>query len=443
MDFVNQFIRHIHQQHLFTQKDRLLLAVSGGIDSMALAGLCKKAGFNFGIAHCNFQLRGTASDGDEAFVKARAEEWEVPFFSIRFNTKTFAAENKQSIQEAARVLRYEWFEEIRSGNGFDYLLTAHHANDTVETMLMSFFRGTGINGLTGIKEQNGTIIRPLLFAKRTELEAFLEAEQLGFVQDESNLKSEYTRNFIRNELLPQIAGIYPEVENNLIANVDRFKETARLYQQSVEQYKKKLLVPKGAEVHIPVLLLLKSVAPSTLLFEIIKNYGFGAAQMPEIMRLTESDPGHYIASATHRLIRDRRHLILAPLQSVENARVLVEQTGRFIFKEGILTVEQLEKQGNAIPREPETAWLNAAEIQFPLVLRPWKTGDYFYPLGMTKKKKISRFLIDKKLSMTQKEAVWVVEMNRKIVWVVGQRVDDRFRINGNTEQVIELRYLKN
>ena len=161
------------------------------------------------------------------------------------------------------------------------------------------------------------------------------------------------------------------------------------------------------------------------------------------MRLTESDPGHYIASATHRLIRDRRHLILAPLQSVENARVLVEQTGRFIFKEGILTVKQLEKQGNAIPREPETAWLNAAEIQFPLVLRPWKTGDYFYPLGMTKKKKISRFLIDKKLSMTQKEAVWVVEMNRKIVWVVGQRVDDRFRITGNTEQVIELRYLKN
>ena len=443
MDFVNQFIRHIHQQHLFTQKDRLLLAVSGGIDSMALAGLCKKAGFNFGIAHCNFQLRGTASDGDEAFVKARAEKWEVPFFSIRFNTKTFAAENKQSLQEAARVLRYEWFEEIRSGNGFDYLLTAHHANDTVETMLMNFFRGTGINGLTGIKEQNGTIIRPLLFAKRTELEAFLEAEQLDFVQDESNLKSEYTRNFIRNELLPQIAGIYPEVENNLIANVDRFKETARLYQQSVEQYKKKLLVPKGAEVHIPVLLLLKSVAPSTLLFEIIKNYGFGAAQMPEIMRLTESDPGHYIASATHRLIRDRRHLILAPLQSVENARVLVEQTGRFIFKEGILTVKQLEKQGNAIPREPETAWLNAAEIQFPLVLRPWKTGDYFYPLGMTKKKKISRFLIDKKLSMTQKEAVWVVEMNRKIVWVVGQRVDDRFRITGNTEQVIELRYLKN
>ncbi|ANH81002.1 tRNA lysidine(34) synthetase TilS [Niabella ginsenosidivorans] len=442
MELLNRFIENIHKHYLFTKKDRLLLAVSGGVDSMALTGLCKKAGFDFGIAHCNFQLRGTASDADEAFVKAWAGKWAVPFYSIRFNTGSFAAENRLSVQEAARVLRYEWFEELRSRNGFDYILTAHHANDTIETLLMNFFRGTGMNGLTGIKEQNGVIVRPLLFAKRTELEAFLEQEGLSFVQDESNLKNDYTRNFIRNELLPQIARVYPEVEQNLIANIDRFKEATRLYQRSVEQYKKKLLLVKGAEIHLPVLLLLKSAAPSTVLFELIKEYGFSAAQVPEIMRLTESGSGHYIVSATHRVIRDRRHLILAPLQAVENARVLIEQPGRFPFKEGVLAVKQLQLEDHRIPTDPGTAWLDAAEIRFPLILRPWKTGDYFYPLGMTKKKKISRFLIDKKLSLIQKEAVWVVETDRKIIWVAGQRMDNRFKVTERTKQIIELRFLK-
>lgn len=418
-----------------------MLAVSGGVDSVVLGQLCKLAGFDFGLAHCNFQLRGTASDADELFVKTQAEGWGVPFYSIRFNTKEFAAANRLSIQEAARELRYEWFEEIRKREAFDYVLTAHHANDNIETVLMSFFRGTGMNGLTGIKEKNGTLVRPLLFARRAELEQFLGEQSLSFVQDASNLKDDYTRNFIRNRLLPQLASVYPEVEQNLTGNVQRFREADALYRQSVAQYRKKLVTEKGNELHIPVLLLLKTVAPLTVLFEIIRDYGFGAAQLPEVFALTASDPGRFMASATHRVIRDRKHLIIAPLAPAPGSRVPVEDPGNYFFEEGKLEL-RLREIGSTIPAEAATAWLDARYIQFPLVLRPWRTGDYFYPLGMDKKKKVARFLIDLKLTATQKEKVWVLEMGQKIIWVVGHRIDHRFRVTGTTGNVLEIIYKK-
>lgn len=441
MDLLTRFVAHIRQQHLFTKNDRLLLAISGGVDSVVLGQLCKQAGFDFGVAHCNFQLRGADSDADEQFVKALSESWQVPFYSIRFNTRVFADENKLSIQEAARVLRYEWFGEIRKREVFDYVLTAHHANDNIETVLMSFFRGTGINGLTGIKEKNGTVVRPLLFVKRTELEQFLSEQSLSFVQDASNLKDDYTRNFIRNRLLPQMAAIYPEVEQNLAANIQRFQEINALYHQAVVQYRKKLVTAKGNELYIPVLLLLKTVAPSTVLFEIIKDYGFSAGQLPEVFALTQSDPGKFITSATHRVIRDRKHLIIAPLAVSAGARVLVEAPGDCFYEEGILKIRQKKKDGT-IPVAAETAWVDARCLAFPLTLRPWKTGDYFYPLGMTRKKKVARFLIDLKLTATQKEKVWVLEMGQKIVWVVGLRIDNRFRVTDTTREIIEIQCIK-
>ncbi|MCD2421624.1 tRNA lysidine(34) synthetase TilS [Niabella pedocola] len=441
MNLLNRFIRHIYEQHLFAKNDRLLLAVSGGVDSVVLGQLCKQAGFDFGVAHCNFQLRGADSDADEQFVKTLAGNWNVPFYSIRFNTRAFAEENKLSTQEAARLLRYEWFGEIRKREVFDYVLTAHHVNDNIETVMMSFFRGTGINGLTGIKEKNGAVVRPLLFARRTELEQFLNEQSLSFVQDASNLKDDYTRNFIRNRLLPQVATIYPEVEQNLAGNIHRFQEVHALYQQSVAQYRKKLVTEKGNELHIPVLLLLKTVAPATVLFEIVKDYGFSAGQLPEVFALTGSDPGKFITSATHRVIRDRKHLIIAPLAVSAGSRILIEAPGDHFFEEGRLKILQQQKAG-AIPEGANTAWIDARLLVFPLTLRPWKTGDYFYPLGMTKKKKVARFLIDLKLTTTQKEKVWVLEMGQKIVWVVGLRIDNRFRVTDRTGEIIEIQYQK-
>ncbi|MBO9618620.1 MAG: tRNA lysidine(34) synthetase TilS [Niabella sp.] len=438
MGLFSQFIKNIKDRYLFTKNDRLLLAVSGGLDSVVLTALCRKAGFDFGIAHCNFQLRDAASDADELFVKNLSEQFDAPFFRIRFNTKDYALENKLSIQEAARELRYRWFEDIRKVEGFDYILTAHHANDNIETVLMNFFRGTGITGLTGIKEKNGALVRPLLFAKRKELEDYLSEENLSFVQDESNLKNDYTRNFIRNALFPQMAAIYPEVENNLAANIDRFKAADHLYREAIDRYKKKLAVQKGAELHIPILLLQKSVAPSTILFELIKVYGFSSGQLPEVERLMGSEPGHYVSSETHRVIRDRKHLVLAPLRGAEKTRVLIDGEGQYHFDGGHISILAAAYQGGKIPQEPNRAWLDAKEINFPMILRPWKTGDYFYPLGMEKKKKLSRFLIDTKRSLTEKENTWVVEMNKKIIWVVGQRIDNRFRITDQTKNIIEI-----
>ena len=438
MSLLNNFVSNINVKNLFTKKDRLLIATSGGVDSVVLCKLCALAGFDFGMAHCNFQLRGADSDRDESFVKNLAAELNVPFHIVKFETKNFANANKFSTQEAARVLRYEWFEKIRAAHNYDYILTAHHADDNIETMLMSFFRGTGIKGLTGIKERNGKIIRPLLFVKRKELEDFLQEHQLNFVQDESNLSDDYTRNYFRNTLIPSLAKIYPDVNNILLANIERMKDVEILYQQAVELQKKKLLTKNGDDIYIPVLLLQKTAAAPTVLFEIIKAYNFSAAQLPEVMALLQSESGKYIVSSSHRILKNRKHLIISPLRLKETSFVIIEADGKYVFANGEIIIKKTENNNQPIPADPDIAFLDASKIEYPLILRPWRLGDYFYPLGMPKKKKLSRFFIDKKLSLLEKEKIWIIEMNKKIIWIVGQRIDDRFKITGSTKKILQI-----
>ncbi|HMR82444.1 MAG TPA: tRNA lysidine(34) synthetase TilS [Niabella sp.] len=438
-DLLDRFISFVHQNNLFTGKDRLLVAVSGGVDSVVLCHLCKRAGYDFGIAHCNFQLRAEDSTRDEKFVQALAGELGVPFYLVQFETKQYAEEKKQSTQEAARELRYKWFEKTRAEEGYDFILTAHHADDNIETVLMNFFRGTGITGLTGIKPINRKIRRPLLFAKRTQLEAYLKEHQLQFVQDETNLHDDYTRNYFRNTILPQISNVYPEVQQNLLNNMERFKDVEALYRNEIEHHQKKLLQKKGADFLIPVLLLQKTTAYQTVLLEMVKAFGFKASQLPELIGLLESQPGKYMLSSTHRVLKDRKHLVISALNEIPSAAVIIEGEGRYIFAGGILSVRVTSQED--ILRNENTASINASLVEYPLILRPWRTGDYFYPLGMQKKKKVSRFLIDKKLSLAEKERIWVVEMNKKIIWVVGHRIDDRFKITGNTTAVLRLELL--
>ena len=439
MNLLNRFQEHIRHQNLFTAKDKLLLTVSGGVDSVVLCELCKQAGYEFSIAHCNFQLRGDDSERDENFVRQLAEKYGVAFYAVTFDTKRIAKERKISTQEAARELRYHWFEEIRSAGGYSYIVTAHHADDNIETVLMNFFRGTGIKGLRGIQPKHQFIARPLLFARRVELEEFLEANNLKFVSDISNEADDYTRNYFRNQVIPFIAKSFPEVNENVLGNISRFREIEQLYQQAVEFHKKKLIEIKGNEVHIPVLKLKKTESLHSVLYEIIKEYGFSSQQVDEVMALLESDTGKYVQSSSHRIIKNRNWLIIAPNETGQAETILIEtadsnvQCSMFNVQCSILAAANWKSlTGDKI------ACLDADEIKFPLLLRKWKQGDYFYPLGMKKKKKLARFFIDQKLSKTDKEKVWVVEMDKKIIWVVRHRIDDRFKVTGNTKTILKI-----
>lgn len=438
MNLLEKFKEYIKKENLFQPKDKLLLAVSGGVDSVVLCELCKQAGYDFIIAHCNFQLRGAESERDEAFVRSLSEKYSVEVLVKEFDTEKYATEHKLSIQVAARDLRYNWFNEIITAQSVEFIVTAHHAGDNVETLLMNFFKGTGINGLHGILPKQNKIIRPLLFVKKKELIAFAAQYKLDFVEDSSNASDKYTRNYFRNELIPRLQKVFPQVEENLQHNIERFREIEMLYQQSIGLHKKKLMEQKVNEIHIPVLKLLKAQPLHTVIYEIIKDFGFTAHQTDEVAALLKSESGKYVQSSSHRVIKNRNWLIISPNESTEAEHILIEHEGSFEFAAGCLQLKKVSSALSSIVNDKNTAQLNAAEIIFPLLLRRWKKGDYFYPLGMEKKKKLSRFFGDLKLSLTQKEKAWVIEMDKKIIWVVGQRIDDRFKVTNSTKNILQI-----
>lgn len=448
-----RFKKYIAQNKLFTSNDHLLLAVSGGVDSVVLVDLCHKAGYTFSIAHCNFQLRGEESDADETLVRSLGEKYQVEVLVRRFDTEQYAAENKLSIQEAARVLRYDWFEELINEELLaaqpEFLhpdkfsvLTAHHADDNNETVLMNFFRGTGLHGLTGIPVSYGHVKRPLLFFTKQQLLEYAEENNLQFREDASNSSSKYTRNFFRNEIIPAISKVYPQVKENLADNINRFKETEQLYHLSTQLLIKKLCRVKGSEIHIPVKQLMLYNNRS-LIYEIIHPFGFSEKQVEELQKLAASESGKFIDSpAMHfRIVKNRHWFIITPVQSTESATIVIEEKdAAVLFEAGSLAVKKSSAANTALNSSHNTAMLDADRIIFPLVLRKWKTGDYFYPLGMKKKKKLSRFFIDQKLSKTDKEKVWVIESNKKIVWVVGHRIDDRYKITASSKTVLKINF---
>ncbi|MFN0082512.1 MAG: tRNA lysidine(34) synthetase TilS [Ferruginibacter sp.] len=444
MTLQQQFLAYIKKHHLFTKEDHLLIAVSGGLDSAVLCALCKDAGFRFSIAHCNFKLREEESEGDEMFVKNMAVEMNVPLFVTSFDTGAEAEKNKTSIEETARNLRYNWFLDVmalskNTDSPLSLLLTAHHADDNIETVVMNFFRGTGIKGLRGIQPKQNKIVRPLLFARRKELQEYAVASHVAFVTDSTNATNDYTRNLFRNEILGSIEKVYPEALKNILKNINRFADVEYLYNERMEQIIEKLVERKGAELHVPVLKLLKTKPLHTVIYEIIKDAGFTAAQVQDAEKLLYSESGKYIKSTTHIILRNRNWLIISPLSSVEASLniVLEEEDNNIVFAAGTLSLKKTGMPQNLIT-DVDSVYINAAELHYPLLLRKWKTGDYFYPLGMNKKKKLNRFFIDQKLSLLQKEQVWVLESNKKIVWVIGHRIDDRFKVTSSSTKIVKL-----
>ncbi len=464
MNLLLRFQNIIKEQHLFSPKDKLILAVSGGIDSVVLCELCQQAGYDFIIAHCNFQLRGEESERDEQFVRKLGVKYDKEVVIKKFETEPYAAGNKISIQEAARNLRYAWFKKLIntqlsivkpvadkiSNNQLPlsiHLLTAHHADDNNETIMMNFFRGTGLHGLTGIPATNDYIRRPLLSFSKEELLEFAHENKLDFVEDSSNQSSKYTRNFFRNELIPSISEVYPQVKNNLQDNIQRFKEIEKLYKFSVGEIKRKLCKKKGNEIHIPVKQLLQ-YNNRALLYEIISEYGFTEKQVDEVLKLAASDSGKHIDSPAFnfRIIKHRHWFIITPGQSAGVANIIIEEKDKYILFDGgrlHLEINSTVKlpsnhSGSMLQTTNSIALLNAGEIEFPLLLRKWKTGDYFYPLGIKKKKKINRFLIDQKLSLSAKENIWVIESAQRIIWVVGHRIDDRFKVSDSSKKILRI-----
>ncbi len=445
---LQQFQRHFKENfnQLLVAHSQFLLAVSGGIDSVVLTDLFYKSGFEFAIAHCNFQLRGAESERDETFVRSLASNYNKKIFVQQFDTKKYAEANKISIQEAARELRYKWFDEIINSqqstiNNKQFIVTAHNSDDNAETLLLFFFRGTGLPGLIGIKliDKERQIIRPLLFASREAVVKYATENNLSWVEDSSNASNKYTRNFFRNNLLPEISKHFPGVKDNLNQNIKRFSEANQLYVQAISLYKKKLLEFKGSEVHIPVLKL-KHVQPlDTILWEIIKEYNFHSNQIEAIKKLFDSDNSSYVSSSSHRIIKNRNWLIITLNKTEETGFILIEKLDKEIkFKSGFLQFQELQTGNHELHFASNIALLDAKQVTFPLLLRKWKQGDYFYPLGIRKKKKLSRFFIDQKLSATEKENIWLLESNKKIIWIINHRIDDRYKILASSTTMFKI-----
>jgi len=458
MNLLQRFREYIKQNNLIQQNDTLLVAVSGGVDSVVLCELCNQADFHFSLAHCNFQLRGNESDRDEQFVKDLGKKYSVEALVKKFDTEKYADENKKGIQEAARDLRYDWFAELIGNKQLaigksneeqalsthdtrrvtPYLLTAHHADDNIETVLMNFCRGTGLKGLNGIPNKSGHILRPLLPFWKHELLEFAKENKLEFVEDSSNQSSKYSRNVFRNEIIPLLIKVYPEAKSNLRDNIDRFRAVSSLYATLVVDLKKKLCKRKNNEIHIPIKQLM-TYQNTALIFEIISEYGFTEKQVTEVIKLAESESGKFIQApnANYRIIKFRNWFIISSAQDTAAETVVIEEGVRNV-QCPMCNLQFSIVASCSLPPRDNIACLDANGIRYPLILRKWKEGDYFYPLGMRKKKKVSRFFIDQKLSKTQREKTWVLEMNKKIIWVVGLRIDERFKITDKTKRILRI-----
>ncbi|MCX6199833.1 MAG: tRNA lysidine(34) synthetase TilS [Bacteroidetes bacterium] len=434
-----KFIEFNTSKRLANRKKKTLLAVSGGIDSVVMCDLFREVKFPFAIAHCDFQLRGKESDADEKFVLDLAKKYSVEFFVKKFDTKNYAEEKNISIQQAARELRYTWFEELRKEKEFNLLATAHHLNDNIETIFFNLTKGTGIKGLRGIPIRNGNIIRPLLFASREEIENYQQENKLEFREDSSNADDKYTRNKIRHQIIPLLKEINPSLENTFAEKIELYTQLEMMYEKQIKKSAALLFLPLGNDIYIPILKLKKTQNAHNVLYEYLKDFDFNAEQVEDILAAVDVDAGKQFLSSSARIIKDRRFFILTKLADKDSSVQFIHGEEKEVkFKDKLLVITPTTAV--KITADKNSAFLDKTKLEFPLILRPWKAGDYFYPFGMKlKKKKLKKFFTDEKIPLNEKENIFVLESNKKIVWVVGYRTDERFKITAVTKDVLQLR----
>lgn len=424
----------------------LIIAVSGGIDSMVLLHKCMQtSNINAVVAHCNYNLR-PESNTDADFVKAFCQQHNIPFYCKAFNTKTISQQQKLSIQETARNLRYQWFETLRQELNFDYIATAHHLNDNIETVLFNLVKGTGIKGLRGLPQTNQNVIRPLLSYTKLQLSKYANKNKLNWITDQSNFQDKYSRNKIRLNVINELKTINPSLEKTFQQHFKRFTEIETFINSAQSQLEKNFVKKQNEQWHIATRKLNQFKGKHTFLFNLLSPLGFTPTQINNILtNLTQTESGKQFLSNTHRIIKDRNELIITKLSNEQTSKIVIEKLPVKIKLNNKKLQAYLKPVNKiAIKQTNQTAYLNADKLEFPLVLRKWQQGDYFYPFGMysengkAKKKKVSKFFKDQKLSLLQKEQVWILESNQKIVWIVGYRTDDRFKVTPKTKQVAEI-----
>lgn len=416
------------QQMIPDRKSPVIVGLSGGADSVALVTILHRLGYTCIPAHCNFQLRAAESDRDEQFVRQLTTTLQLPLEVIQFTTEEYAATHKISIEMAARELRYEWFEQLREKYSAVAIAVGHHADDTIETVLLNLIRGTGLKGLTGIQAINGSVIRPLLCLTRREILEYLAQQKLTYVEDSTNAENNYTRNKIRNQLRPLIETINPSFGATMQTTLQHLNEAYEFLQEQMGQLKQKLMNNTGTATVLSLKAFEETGKSPFVLYELLKEYGFNSSQVDDIYNALDATSGKLFYSDSYIVLKDRDQLFIRRLREENPGNT--ENLQLRLFQRTATT---------RIPTDPYCIHVDAAVLQFPLSVRPWQTGDQFYPLGMNHKKKLSDFLIDLKTDRFSKEAVRVVtDASGKVVWVVGLRIDNRFRITDKTTSIAEL-----
>jgi tRNA(Ile)-lysidine synthase len=435
-----EFEKNIEKLGVSKRNDKILLAVSGGIDSIVMANLFFVAKFNMTIAHCNFSLRGKASDNDAIFVESFAKSHKVAFHSIIFDTENYARKQKISIEMAARKLRYDWFENIRTHYGYSKIAIAHNKNDVVETFFLNLTRGTGVKGLLGIAPKTETIIRPLLFASRKQIENYANKHNIAFCTDETNSSNEFSRNRIRNNIITEFEKINPAFLQTMTENMNRISQ----YYDALQPLKSKVIFDTVRNVDDKIFIdidkLHQTKNEQLWLFEILQKYNFGAERIADIHTALDGESGKKFFSSTHVLLKDRENLIVSTLKSAKSLSAEIGENTAEIDYPVSLKIEKTENKNVEIEKKQNMAFLNFDKLKFPLLLRKWQAGDSFTPFGMKGRKKLSDYFIDKKLSQFEKDEQYVLLSAGKIVWLVNYRIDGNFKVDENCKTVLKITY---
>lgn len=430
-----KFQNHINANFGFLKEKKLLLATSGGMDSMVLVHLFQKLNLNFAIAHCNFQLRGTESDEDENFVTHYAKQNNILCFSTKFETEKYSETYKLSTQVAARNLRYNWFNEILAQQKFDYIITAHHADDVVETFMINLSRGTGLEGLTGIPSQNGNVIRPMLPFSRKEIEDYVSENNLKWREDSSNASDKYVRNKIRHHIVPVFKEINESFLQSFQNTLDHLNQEQSLKNDAVQMVYEKVISEENQQLKINISVLLQYENYKAYLYQWLNKYGFSAWN--DVYNLIEAQSGKQILSEKYILLKDREYLILSKKETADFEEIgisSIAEKPNFPLKLTLCNLSDISNQRKNI------IFVDENKIQFPLTIRKWKEGDYFYPSGMQGKKKVSKYFKDEKFTLFQKQDACILESNNQIVWIIGHRADERFKVENTTQTIIQITY---